>query len=260
MININMHGPYDHFPNHHVEKGQPYVNCYLDFAVMEDAEPNSIALLIEPRSLQAYVYEYIESNYSKFKYIFTHDSKLLYTLPNSKLVHWGGVWTWSDEPKTKFCSMISAKKEYCDLHIIRKQLAFQLENTIDCYGTYNDGPMVDTYTAHGPYRYAVIMENYRDNYWFTEKICNCFANKVVPIYYGAKYISDYFNKNGIVIVNDTNKIPEVVNELKEIQIEDYNGRIDAINENYDRVKAFRSFEERFYSKYENLLLECVRND
>lgn len=259
-MKINMHGPYDHFPNHHPAKGQPYVDCYLDFATMDEVKPNSIALLIEPRSLQGYVYDYIQENYKKFKYIFTHDSKLLYRLPNAKLVNWGGVWTWSDEPKTKFCSMISSGKEYCELHKIRKQLAFRLQDTIDCFGTYNGGQMVDTHTSHAPYMFAVVMENYRDDYWFTEKLCNCFANKTIPIYYGAKSISDYFNKDGIIVVDNTDDIPVVVENIKANYEEEYNKRIVAVNDNYKRVEKFRSFEERFFSKYEKLLMECEKYD
>lgn len=263
-MKIMMHGPYDHFPSYHPVSGEKYIDCYLDYAVMDDfVNKNSIALLIEPRNLQGYVYDYVQEHPDKFRYIFTHDSRLLYTLPNARLVLWGwgngNYKCFSDIEKTKFCSLISSDKEYCELHKIRKQMAFDFSDKIDCYGTFNGGSFADTYTCHAPYKYAVVLENYKDNYWFTEKICNCFANKVVPIYYGAEYITDYFNKRGIIIVNKPDYIPHVIDYLEEHGDEEYNKRLEAINDNYDRISHFKDFEGWFFDRYTKLL-EGMLND
>lgn len=264
MTKIALHSYYDHFPEHKPMPFEQYIDCYNDWAIKETPiEPNSIALMIEPRSLQPDNYLWLEENYKLFKYIFTHDSKLLYTLPNTKLILWGwgngNYKSYSDVPKTKFCSLISSDKDYCELHKIRKQLAFDLRNDIDCFGTFDGGDFVDTYTSHAEYKFAVILENYKDNYWFTEKIYNCFSNKVVPIYYGAEYITDYFNKRGIIIVNKPEYIPHVIEHLKENGNEEYYKRMDAINDNYERVSHFKDFEEWFFYKYDNLL-EGILND
>ena len=254
-MNIKMHGYYDYFPNHHVTIGEPYIDCYNDhFVAIEEIKPNSIALMIEPRSIEPRGYDFLlkNNNWQKFKYIFTHDSELL-QLPNAKFVTNFSIYDWSDIPKTKFCSFISSDKEMCDLHIKRKKLAFELENEIDCFGTYNGGPKVDTYTSHAPYRYAVIMENYIDDYWFTEKILNCFSNKTVPIYYGARKINEFFNPNGIIQVS-FDGIKSCLKIMSgDYGVRWYEGRRAAIQDNYNRVGKYENLETWFFNEYGGLL-------
>ena len=80
-------------------------------------------------------------------------------------------------------------------------LAYYLMNHgIDCMGNFNGGNKVDTKTIYAPYIFSVVVENYIDDYWFSEKICNCFANKCVPIYIGANKINELFDAHGIISV------------------------------------------------------------
>lgn len=254
-MKVRLHSFYDTFRNHVPDCDEPFVDCYADsFCAKSGTERNAVAILIEPRSIDRHGYEWIEQNPNQYKYVFTHDSKLLNTLPNAKRILYGGVWSWSDEPKTKYCSMISSEKEMCELHKVRKRLAFMLQDKIDCFGTYNGGERVDTYTSHAPYRYAVVIENYIDDYWFTEKICNCFANKCIPIYYGAKKIDEFFNPNGIIHVNCEKGI-YLATEMFDGDngIAEYEKRREAIEDNYKRVKEYENFESWFFREYESLL-------
>ena len=114
-MNIEYISHYDYFPNHHPKTGEPYITCYNDNFVTHETKPNSIAMLIEPRNIQPNIYEYMErGGCKKFRYIFTHDSYLLSLYGNTRWVTNMGVWDWSDEPKTKFCSMISSLIKYLD--------------------------------------------------------------------------------------------------------------------------------------------------
>ena len=128
-MKVELHSYYDHFPNHkHDIPFEPYIDCYNDeFCIKEPIIPDSIALLIEPRSIIPDVYEWMEKNYRKFKYVFTHDSRLLKACDNAKLILWGmgnaNYNSFNDVPKTKYISMVSSGKELCELHKIRKQLA-----------------------------------------------------------------------------------------------------------------------------------------
>lgn len=68
-----------------LEEGEAYIDCYNDINCMtEDIAPNSIALLIEPRSIFPMVYDWMAIHYKEFKYVFTHDSILLNNCDNSK--------------------------------------------------------------------------------------------------------------------------------------------------------------------------------
>lgn len=261
-IRFKVHSYYDDFPDNHPVEGLPYIECYVgDFCAFDKVKPGSIAVMLEPRSIEHKGYEYVEKHSEEFKYIFTHDSKLL-KLPNAYYWVWGSVWCTADVPKTKGISMISSHKACCELHIARTDLAryFESKGKVDCYGTYNDPEgkkgFVDTYKAHAEYRFAIAMENYIDDGWFTEKILNCFSTKTIPIYYGARDIGKYFNPDGIIQVDDWHKIPEIVENLN--VDEEYTKRIDAVNDNFERVKMFEGrWCDRFFESYEDILREIL---
>ena len=260
MIEIQLHSWYDHFtltqqPKYikWVEYKRP-IEFYSDTFVYQNNNPNASALLIEPRSIQPDVYQYMEKNWQKFRYIFTHDSELL-KLPNAKRILFGGVYEFNDVPKTKGISFCSSNKAMCELHRKRMRLARELEGVVDCMGTYNGGKKVSTYDIHAPYRFSVIIENYIDDYWFTEKICNCFANKCVPIYYGARKIDEFFNASGIIRAKSIEDMRSWIHKIQYwINLEVwYNNMMPVINENYELVKQYTCFEDWFYNEYKELL-------
>jgi len=258
-MKVKIYSMYDHFRNHKPVDKEPYIPCYNDFHVYDNLEDNAIALLIEPRSIQPDIYDWMEKNYSKFKLVFTHDSILLSCLPNARLILWGGVWSWSNANirfnKTKNISFACADKEMCIQHIRRKQLCLDLEKKIDCMGTYNGGSFASTEQIYRDYRFSVCIENYRDDLWFSEKICNAFANKCVPIYYGARNIGKLFDLEGIIQVDNLNDLPKVVDNILYDPVWEYGHRNKAIDYNFQKVKEFENFEEWFFKRYERELDE-----
>lgn len=230
------------------------LDCYVDAYVTTDKlAKKSIAMLIEPRSIQPSIYDYMEKHGNRFRYVFTHDSILLNSLDNAKLILFGGVYDEYVESKTKDISMVSSDKEMCPLHIIRKELCRTLKNNpkVDCYGTIDGGKKQTTQKILSPYKYSVVIENYIDDYWFTEKICNCFANRVIPIYYGAKKIADFFNPLGIIQLDDPFEAIDVINSLDVNK--DYLKRLSGVIYNHELVKRFRCFEDWFHTEYKELL-------
>ncbi len=260
-MRIKLHSMYDHFPNHHPVDGEPYINCYNDTYVKGEVEPGSIALLIEPRSIQPGIYAYMEQNYKRFRMIFTHDSKLIELCDNAKLILWGGgcggISQYKLIPKTKCVSMVSSNKTMCDLHVARIELARALRGVprVDVMGTVDGGLYVEPDGIYQQYRFSIAFENYIDNDWFTEKICNCFANKVVPLYYGARDIGKYFNRFGIYSFKEIEHLKNFVinhsawNDWEMI----YDSLQPYIEDNYKRVQAYATFEQWFFNEYEGLL-------
>jgi len=257
-MRIKLHSPYHHFPHHEPVEGKDYIDCYNDSFVMSEKPENwekSIALLIEPRPLQPKVYEFVEHNYGRFKYVFTHDSILLNKLPNAKMIIWGGVYDWSDEPKdfTRPISMVASWKEQAPVRIQRKQLAFELKGKIDTYGTFDGGEMATTKQIYGKYPFSVVIENHIDDWWVTEKICNCFACRTVPIYYGARKIGKLFNSDGIIICNSIDEVRNAVDYVLLHARQEYYLRKKAIECNFIAVEDYSSFENWFYVHYGELL-------
>lgn len=263
MIEIMLRSQYDHFTLPQTPKYIKWVNhptkiqFFSDEFIPLNKNPENSALLIEPHSIQPRIYDYIERNWQDFKYIFTHDGYLLDNIPNTKRILFGGVYEFNDIPKTKDISFCSSRKTMCDLHRRRLDLAYELEkyDIVDCMGTYNGGKYVTTKEIYAPYRFSIIIENWIDDYWFTEKICNCFANKCVPIYYGARRIGEFFDENGIVFADSVDDIYEWVKIMdKYVNLEKWYSNLKPhIDENYERVKQFTCFEDTFYRDYKDLL-------
>lgn len=256
-MRIKMHAIYDHFPERNPIQGQPYIHCYADSKIVECKSPGkNIAILLEPRSMLGEYYDYALEHYNYFNYIFTHDSRLL-ELPNARFLNWGDVWSTSDSKKNKGISLIASWKNWCPLHIARIELAKFYENKseVDVFGSYRDkDSWVDTKDAHEHYKFAIVIENDIDDYWYTEKILNCFSNKVVPIYVGASRIGDIFNPDGIIQVDNWRMIPEIVRTL-DVDSE-YAKRQQAIEDNFNRVIPYTvNWKDRFFADYESILEE-----
>lgn len=260
MIRLKMHAMYDHFPEHNPVAGEPFINCYADTHVNKCTEPGkNIVMLLEPRSMIAPAYEYVEAHPDLFRYIFTHDSKLL-ELPQARMLNWGDVWLTTDSSKTKGISLVTSPKNWCPLHKARLELYnyFKDRPEVDCfYGDWNNSeiPNIQPQDYLENYKFSIIIENDLDDYWYTEKILNCFSTKTVPIYVGATRIGELFNAGGIIQVRDWQEVPQIVARLN---LSDYETRIDAINDNFNRVEPWETpWKERFFRDYGDLLEEMI---
>lgn len=265
MRYLKMDGPYNDYGRPNMwDKNSP-IKCVVDGNVLGNTEvdPNKqVMLLIEPRSIQPNVYNEVPNIANRYKYVFTHDSKLLSTLSNAKPIIWGSVWCrYEDFNKDKLISMVSSNKEMCDLHKVRKRIARKYKDKIDVYGTIDGGEYVDPFYTLNNYKYSVVIENYIDDLWFTEKILNCFAMKVIPIYYGARDIGKYFNEWGIIRCFDIDSIEHIINKLIDNpKYADYyyKAHESAINQNYELSKKYENFEEWFYTTYEKEIKEMFK--
>ena len=96
------------------------------------------------------------------------------------------------------------------------------------------------------YRYSITIENCIQDYYWTEKIVDCFATKCIPIYYGTRSVVDSFNADGIIFFETLKELKEVLDNMSEA---DYNKRIDAIEENFQLVEKYRIPEDWIYENY-----------
>lgn len=262
MLRIRMHSMYDHFPEHNPVDGEPYIEMYNDNCVMDVTWGHkNTALLLEPKSMIGMAYQFCKDHADQFRYIFTHDSELL-QLPNARMMNWGDVWLQTDSEKNKGISICTSYKNWCPLHNLRLELANYYKDSakVDAFfGDWNNPAIPNVpaaaYLEH--YKFSIIVENDIDDYWYTEKILNCFATKTVPIYIGATRIRDIFNADGI-IQTDPDSIMDVVAGL-DVDAE-YVKRLDAINDNFTRIEPYKTpWKQRFFNDY-GLLLEELQNE
>ena len=98
--------------------------------------------------------------------------------------------------------------------------------------------------------FSVVLENDQYDDYFTEKILDCFATGIVPIYWGTKNIGDYFNTDGIIQVpKNVESINSLVNSLTPSM---YYDRMDAIKDNFERVKRIQMADDMLVEKIRQL--------
>ena len=224
------------------------------------------AMLIESRAIKPEFYKkYLrEKKYfeNEFDLIFTFDSEILEKINNARLVPFGANYWYGEVDKSvklsrdnylhkdKNISILSSYKKSCELHLLRKALAFKCrdEGLADAYGTFDGGALVPPEITLQKYRYSIIIENDITPYFFTEKITNCFAAETIPVYLGATEIHKFFNPDGIIniSVKDAENIEKV---LQQCTPAEYERRLPAVLDNFERVKEFRNMNDYMFAKY-----------
>ncbi|WP_150464418.1 glycosyltransferase family 10 domain-containing protein [Francisella sp. XLW-1] len=93
------------------------------------------------------------------------------------------------------------------------------------------------------YKFAICYENIKDQSgYITEKIFDCFFAGCIPIYWGAKNITDYIPENCFIDKRKYNSFEEVYNYMSKMDKNTYFGFLDAIEDflNSDKVDEFRA--------------------
>jgi len=224
----------------------------------------NIALLIESQEIHKQSYNYIEKNNKLFDLVLTFDKKLLDKGENFKLNLYGTTWLneiyrniWT---KTKICSFFVSNKQITSGHKLRFYIANMIKyyniNFIDIYGG-NYIPLQFTKTKafdkdHNPqhisnqkilglkeYMFSIVIENCREDYYFTEKIIDCFLSGTIPIYYGCPSIGKFFNEKGIITFSNPKECYNIIQTLSK---EKYNDMLPYIKENFEISQKYTKFK------------------
>ena len=203
--------------------------------------PN-IAWLVEAMPYHQNIYNFVVQNQNKFEQIWTHDQQVIDACSNAKLLPFGGCWidnfNWAIHPKSKDFSIIASMHKYLPGHKLRHQIIASAEGHIDLWGSGYKA-MADKIEGLKDYRYTFCIENFRKDYWFTEKLIDCFVTGTFPIYWGCPSIGDLFNIDGMLCFEDISELPEL---LKKCTPEYYESKLSAIKENFELAQQYRLAE------------------
>ena len=91
--------------------------------------------------------------------------------------------------------------------------------------------------------FHLCVENCSVENYYTEKILDCFANKVIPVYWGCTNIDKFFDKNGIINVSHLTNIEKIIDVINDLSENDYTDRHKSILNNYNLAMKCMSFNE-----------------
>ena len=212
-----------------------------------------VAIMVEPRSIQPEMYEYMKFNYMNYHVLFTHDLELLQLCPNARPINFMNWYESYDVPKTKNISMVCSDKVMCKEHSKRQAMADILGDRVDHYGQYRGLGWSNYYECRAEYRFEVVIDNYWSGYWASEKLANALASKTVPIYLGGEHLPKDLDPCGIIRVRNIDDIPDIVDMVLERPEELYQNRLSAINENFKAIQKHKIFEDWLFTEYKTLL-------
>jgi hypothetical protein len=226
------------------------ISIHIDNSIMSpvDKTKKNYAWLSESKTIIPNVYNWAKDNITymeeNFELIFTHDKSLLNLSDKMKLVICNAI-PWVNNhgihKKTKLVSMIASNKKMCSDHIKRLEIAEKYKHKLDLFGR---GHNYIEYKEDGlnDYCFSITMENGLYPNMFTEKISDCFATGTIPIYWGCNEISEMFNPNGIIMLDDNFNIDDLSFDL-------YYSKMDAIKDNYNIIMNLPIAEDYIYENY-----------
>ena len=217
-------------------------------------------MLTESRAIVPQDYEVFRRHKGlekEFRYIFTYDEKVLNEIENARFYPVAaGIWNRemkeeAHRKKDRDLSILSSDKIICDLHRFRLELArmCKREKLADTYGRFDGGEYVkDVDETLDRYRFSLIIENDISDYYFSERLTSCFAAQTIPVYLGARKISDFFDADGMILLEKSD-LDEVKNKIRECTKENYESRLPAVLRNYEKAREYVNMQDYLYEHY-----------
>jgi hypothetical protein len=130
------------------------------------------------------------------------------------------------------------------------------------FGDWNDpAKVINAKDYLEEYKFSIIIENDIDEYWYTEKLLNCFSTKTIPIYVGATKIDTIFNEEGMIRVDDWRDVPRIVDAIYTYGLDTIYDKPDvkaAVEDNFRRVAPYKTpWKKRLFESYEKYMEELL---
>jgi len=197
-------------------------------------------------------------NYKMFHTILTFDKIILESVPNATFCNADGITQFVIQPnkanipiyhselydntdvnqtiqlyeKTNFdrASCITSNKAFLPGHLDRLNFVKNIKDRVDLYGR-GIREIPSKLDALHNYAFSVGIENNtsKDDYYFTEKLLECFVTGTVPIYHGCPNIGEFFDMGGVLTFSTQEELDNILNNLSE---EKYNSMLYSIKQNF----------------------------
>jgi hypothetical protein len=239
--------------------GPAKVKVFTDIRLREAADDDAerkILLLVEAPCLSEETYKRALEFKRYFDVILTHNRELIETHGKPFYYYpFGGNWIrrWGLFPKSKDVSVLMSSKQDTRGQRLRHEIAKEFGDQMDVFGD----PRLPTKTpALRDYRYSVIIENCKEDWWFTEKLIDCFSQGTIPIYWGCPSIQRFFNARGMWTFDTVKQLRVVLSKVSE---RDYMNRLAAVTTNFAAALHYRCAEDWIVDSYPWIFEEGQRS-
>ncbi len=217
-------------------------------------------MLTESRTIVPQDYEVFHRHRGlekEFRYIFTYDERVLNEIENARFYPVAaGIWNKEMreglyQAKDRNLSVLSSDKVMCELHRFRLELArmCKREGLADTFGRFDGGAYVESVDETlNRYRFSLVIENDVSDYYFSERLTSCFAAQTIPVYLGARRIADFFNRDGMILL-DGPDLKEARLKIRECTEKNYEAMLPAVLDNYNRVQEYVNMQDYLYEHY-----------
>lgn len=196
-----------------------------------------------------------------FNKILSSDEYVLNNCPNSELFVYGSCWVLTNDNNQKIdllegyknnfkiedkkfkLSFIRSNKKNLIGHRFRHEIDNLLEMETSFELLFPKEKIETKLPLFQDSMFHLAIENSQQKNYFTEKIVDCFMSFTMPIYWGCPNIGEFFDLDGIIVINNKTELETI---LKEITIDDYLKRQTAMIKNYEICmnKKYSFFYER----------------
>lgn len=230
--------------------------CFVtdNFLFKEIVGENLIGWILEPRIINNHIYDKIKIKNNIFQKILTYDKILLETDKKFTFYPFGGCWIPPSEQqiykKNKLVSFIGSTKKTKEFsgYTLRNTI---IKNNYEKLIKFGRGHNEIKYKLEGlkDFMFSIVIENCSYDYYFTEKIIDCFRTGTIPIYWGCPSIGNFFNSNGIITFENIDELNNILNNISEY---DYYQKLEAIQYNFEESKKYLLAENWIYKNILNL--------
>jgi len=208
-------------------------------------------------------YKWLEKNHQHFDYVFT-SYRFIENWVGKDKFHWiyfcvQGIAPedYGNYEKERNVSIIVSQKRWITGHKMRYDVVERFGDKIEVFGRgFNN--ILDTYLPSGmgkiialaPYRFSIIIPNTNIDDWFSEQVTDAMVVGTIPVFCGSKCLEKFFNPAGIVRFETLDELGKILPTLtKEL----YESKIDAVLDNLERAKGYKTTVDWLYDNKREFL-------
>jgi hypothetical protein len=132
------------------------------------------------------------------------------------------------EVPPKFCCFITRQEKYERMDFFNQLSKYKkvdsLGPCLNNTGILAPSNEYEFYKLVSQYKFIITFENSQKDFYITEKILHGFFSLTIPIYWGSKFIHNFFNKDSFIYIDDYNK-ENIHKSIEQIKLLDNNNEL-----------------------------------